>query len=1357
MFVMVGRHLFLGLIILSLAIGFVPIRADAQRLPPGGAPPPGSGPKDVDGFVRVISGDTIEAYVDGQRTGIGLIGIEAPPANTDCGRQATARLWSLVKGGVHLEEDPGQSFDHRSRRMYHVKTRDGRPIADELARDGVVRASGKGKDKQRIADAAEDADKAGRGCATRPVSGLELDLEHEGVFLKATGAQTLGLDASDTVQAMAGADDPAGTAMAVAAAPAAATVPGGFTEDVLANGQGTNGLDRPTAFVFLPDGRILIAQQNGVVRVFKNGALLPTPFIDIQNRVNDFWDHGLLGIAADPNFATNGFVYLLYTYENNAADYEGKKSSRLARYTASGDTAAPNTELVLLGSVVGAGCESQLMADCIPSEYSSHSIGNVKFASDGTLFVTTGDGSSFNEVDDRALRAQNLDSLAGKMLRITNTGAGISTNPFWNGNPNANRSKVWAYGLRNSYRFNLQPGSDDPYYGDVGWNSTEEISVAKKGANMGWPCYEGPAQQTGYASKSVCQALYNQGATAHREPLISWGHNFGGTCCSSAATGGTFYSATAYPAQFQGAYFYADYGKDWIRYLRVDANDNLVAGSDTGFATGAGGPVDLELGPDGNLYYLSIESQELRRIRFTGGTNQPPTASLLANPFAGLKPLNVQFTGSGSTDPNGDPLTFLWSFGDGTPNSTQANPQHSYANDGVYTASLTVTDGRGGTDTETLTITVGNEPPTATINSPSSSLHYKVGDVITFSGSATDPETGPIPASALSWRIFIHHCPGGQCHQHVLKDDTGVASGSFTVPDHGDDSHFEIRLTATDAIGLTDTATVTLQPQTVQVTLASAPTGLQLIYDSSGDAAPLTRTTVPGSEHTIQAPHQGSNQFASWSDGGAQAHNITVGATNATYTATFVQLPVVTFDDKAGQNQPLNGQYPSNVIDWGTGKWYHSGPWGPLTTKSISFEDGGITSATFNFVAPRKLVSVQVYNGGGATTVSLSCAGQTTKTQAIAAGVVTTVETNWTGTCTTVTLASTNGWDTNFDNLVYDSGGAPPPDTTAPVISAVQAGSITTTGATISWTTNEASDTQVEYGTTITYGSSTTLAPAMVTAHSQAVSGLQPNTLYHYRVKSKDAAGNLATSGDFTFTTATASPPDTTPPVISAVQAGSITSSGATITWTTNEAADRQVEYGPTTAYGTSVPTPPGTPPGTSHSVPLSGLQPNALYHYRVKSRDAAGNPATSADFTFTTAAASANQTVTFDDKAGQDQALNGQYPSGVINWGTNNWYHSGPWGAFTTKSISFNGGGITSQTFTFMTARKLVSVKVFNGGGAATTVTISCNGQTKSQSVPAGQAVTITTGFAATCTTVTLGSTNGWDTNFDDLVHAAP
>jgi hypothetical protein len=193
------------------------------------------------------------------------------------------------------------------------------------------------------------------------------------------------------------------------------------------------------------------------------------------------------------------------------------------------------------------------------------------------------------------------------------------------------------------------------------------------------------------------------------------------------------------------------------------------------------------------------------------------------------------------------------------------------------------------------------------------------------------------------------------------------------------------------------------------------------------------------------------------------------------------------------------------------------------------------------------------------------------------------------------------------------------PDTTPPVISSVSSGSVTQNAAVVTWSTNEAADTQVEYGTTPGYGSTTTLNSGLVTSHSQAVSGLSANTLYYFRVRSRDGSGNLAISGGFTFTTTEAA--DTTPPVISSVTAGSLTQNSAVVSWSTNEAADTQVEYGATAAYGSSTALNSGM--STSHSQSVSGLSANTLYHYRVKSRDASGNLATSTDYTFTTSQSS--------------------------------------------------------------------------------------------------------------------------------------
>jgi hypothetical protein len=226
--------------------------------------------------------------------------------------------------------------------------------------------------------------------------------------------------------------------------------------------------------------------------------------------------------------------------------------------------------------------------------------------------------------------------------------------------------------------------------------------------------------------------------------------------------------------------------------------------------------------------------------------------------------------------------------------------------------------------------------------------------------------------------------------------------------------------------------------------------------------------------------------------------------------------------------------------------------------------------------------------------------------------------------------------------------GRPPSDTTPPAISSVAAGNVNSSGATITWTTNEASDSQVEYGLTTSYGSVTALNTAMVTSHSTALSGLQAGKTYNYRVKSKDAAGNLAVSANFTFTTSGGTA-DTTAPTISSVAAGSITSNSATITWTTNEASDSQVQYGTSTAYGSA--TPVNTSLVTSHSVGVSGLQAGRTYHYRVKSRDAAGNLAASADFTFTTPSGTSDTTApTISSVQAADVTASGAR----ITWTTN-------------------------------------------------------------------------------------------------------
>jgi hypothetical protein len=204
-----------------------------------------------------------------------------------------------------------------------------------------------------------------------------------------------------------------------------------------------------------------------------------------------------------------------------------------------------------------------------------------------------------------------------------------------------------------------------------------------------------------------------------------------------------------------------------------------------------------------------------------------------------------------------------------------------------------VTDSHAASDTASVTVTVGNTPPTATISSPTSSLRWRVGDTISFSGGATDPQDGTVPASGLSWSLVLHHCDlGGNCHQHPIQTFAGVAGGSFDAPDHEYPSHLELTLTATDSSGLPGTDTVRLDPQTVNLTFQTVPGGLRLEVNRTQASATFSRTAIVGSTNTITAispQTKGSKTyiFSSWSDGGAQTHTITAPATAATYTARF--------------------------------------------------------------------------------------------------------------------------------------------------------------------------------------------------------------------------------------------------------------------------------------------------------------------------------------------------------------------------------------------------------------------------------------------------------------------------------------
>ena len=726
-------------------------------------------------------------------------------------------------------------------------------------------------------------------------------------------------------------------ALALAGPAAAETdLPAGFGETVV-----FQGLVAPIDVDFSLDGRVFVAEKGGKVKVFDSlSDTAPETFADLSANVHDFWDRGLLGLALDPKFTTGRpYVYVLYTYDapiggsaptwmDACPNPPGPTSDgcvvsgRLSRLTAAGNVMT-GSETVLINNW----CQ----------QYPSHSVGTLAFGADGALYVSGGDGASFNFADwgqdgkplnpcgdppggvgavlsppsaeGGALRSQDVRtssdpaSLDGAILRLDpDTGLARTDNPLA-GSADLNARRIVAYGLRNPFRFTIRPGTNEVWLGDVGWTEWEEINRLANplGAveNFGWPCYEGNGAHPAYdnANLALCETLYAlPGGTV--PPYYTYNHGakvVPGEPCptgSSSIAGLAFYPGGPFPTSYDGALFFADFSRDCIWVMFPGSNGLPDASNPAGFRTAAANPVALDVGPDGALYYADFEGGTIRRIAYN--VNHPPLAFASASPTSGPAPLTVAFDGGGSSDPEGGALDYSWDLdGNGTfGDSKLTSPTYTYTQPGTYNARLRVTDPADQSTTSVpIRITAGNSPPAATILTPAVGVKWKVGDQISFTGSASDQQQGALPASSLAWQLVLHHCPSN-CHTHPLQTWSGVGGGSFAAPDHEYPAYLELRLTATDAGGLTDTETLRLDPRTALLTFQTAPTGLQLTVGSSSASSPFTREVIEGSTNTIGAPSPQildwtTYTWSSWSDLGADVHNIVAPAGHTTYTAAF--------------------------------------------------------------------------------------------------------------------------------------------------------------------------------------------------------------------------------------------------------------------------------------------------------------------------------------------------------------------------------------------------------------------------------------------------------------------------------------
>lgn len=790
-----------------------------------------------------------------------------------------------------------------------------------------------------------------------------------------------------------------------------------------------------TAFVALKTGQVKSFDQSGGTGYYESAATA-TDFADLRTPVDNYWDRGLTGITVDPTFGTGAgrdYVYVSYTYNKDprggSVPAWGDPTEAYDECAAPATTDPPTAGCPVMlrvtrlsaqrgtgGWVMVPGSEKELLSSgCF--QFGSHASGDVVFGPDGKLYASAGEGASFDTLDhgqyadpcgdpDReggSLRAQDYRT-SGDPLGVD--GSIVRIDPDRGLVPSQSTAGQWlvAYGQRNPWRLVFRPGTGQLWSGDVGASGFEEVNrlddapASTTPVNRGWPCYEGRAggslRNQGWDALDVpiCEGLYAQGAGAVSAPYFSYVTRDGGTltpgedCLSSTSSvsGVAFTTgSTSYPAAYQGSLYFSDFARSCVWRLGKLANGEPDPSTIVPFVQAADTPVNLKTGPGGDLYYVDYGllpngavdpgRAGVHRIVYSGTSNAAPTARITADRQSGDAPLSVTFDGRTSSDPDGDVLTYAWDLdGDGAyDDSTSATPRRTYAA-GTTTVRLRVDDGQGHTATTSTQVQAGNTAPTLGTITPTDALSWKVGDRISFAGSATDAQDGTLPASALTWQLSIRHCPGGVCHSHGLETFPGVASGSFLAPDHEYPSHLLLTVTATDSGGLTATRTIQLDPRTVRLTWAGSPSGSPVTVNGASHTTPYSETFLQGSRLTMIAPDAYAGKaFSAWSDGGAAAHEVSAPSTPTTWTATYADLTASVVASPASGTAPLTTALTASVTPAGGSPTF---AWDLDGDGSYDDATGPTTSATYTRAGGNP-VAVRVTRGSvtatGSTTVTV--------------------------------------------------------------------------------------------------------------------------------------------------------------------------------------------------------------------------------------------------------------------------------------------------------------------------------------------------------------------------------------------------
>ncbi len=641
--------------------------------------------------------------------------------------------------------------------------------------------------------------------------------------------------------------------------------------------------DQPMGLDIAPNGDVYYIARSGKLMLVRksNGQIVTTGTLSVYTGGED----GLIGIALDPNFATNRWVYLNYSPTGSAA------INQVSRFT-----------LNSAGDSLDLSSEKKLLA--IPAtrvDEPGHTGGYLTFGPGGNLYIGVGDdinpfaSDGYSPIDERSGRANfdaqktsaNTNDLRGKILRIHPETNGTYTIPsgnmFAQGTAQT-RPEIYAMGFRNPFRFSVDSETGwisaadyGPDAGSANANrgpeGTVEWNLIKSPGFYGWPYCVGnniPFNDYNFAT-NTSGAKFNCSAPVNNSPnntgmtnlpavkpanvwynyhlVNEWPEmgNGGG----AAPMGGPFYhydaanpSETKFPSYFDDTPFFYEWSRNYLMEMRLDGSGNVLKTNRFLSNLGFRSPLDMKFGPDGAMYLIewgvgyggTNPDDGVYRIDYINGGSRSPIAKAGGTPTSGQAPLTVQFSSAGSSDPDGDAFTYAWDFtSNGSTDSTAANPSFTYTSNGTYTAKLTITDTSGKSGSATVPITVGNTAPVVRFGSPPDGTTINFGDSVPYTVTVTDPEDGTIDCS----KVRVVTALGHDTHSHDTGQFTGC-SGTVVTTNSGHDADantfYVLTATYTDAGGLSNTANLILQPRQKQAEYFTGSSGVRVVEQAGAQA-----------------------------------------------------------------------------------------------------------------------------------------------------------------------------------------------------------------------------------------------------------------------------------------------------------------------------------------------------------------------------------------------------------------------------------------------------------------------------------------------------------------------------------------